>query len=185
MGDKIINNEFEKVMQDWITTAEIRVDKGYDKNTATLVANYQYPLNLIETNKIYRPMEETNMVKEKTEAEKAYDRYINRKNKYSKYDLKIQGKAVILFNKFRGTKQVSVARDEDFDREKGLMMCLLKDMGVTYPDIQVILKNYDKEQSKLMKEKIKQEEQKAKRRAEQEANIAKKKAAKDGIKDIK
>lgn len=183
MGDK----EFEKAMQDWLTNGEIRVDKGYDKDTATtLVANYQYPFSLtVANNTIYKPMEETNMVKEKTEAEKAYDKYINRKNKYSKYDLKIQGKAVILFNKFRGTKQVSVARDEDFDREKGLMMCLLKDMGVTYSDIQVMLKNYDKEQSKLMKEKIKQEEEKAKRRAEQEANIAKKKAATDSIKGIK
>ena len=115
-------------------------------------------------------------VKEKTEQEKAYENYMSRKNKYSKYDLKISKDAVILYNKNKKVKHVSVAKDEEFDREKGLMMCLLKDMGVTYSDIQVMLKNYDKEQAKLMREKIAKEEEKAKRRAEQEANIAKKAA---------
>lgn len=115
-------------------------------------------------------------VKEKTEQEKAYEKYLSRKNKYSKYDLKISKDAVILYNKNKKVKHVSVAKDEEFDREKGLMMCLLKDVGVTYSDIQVMLKNYDKEQAKLMKEKIAKEEEKAKRRAEQEANIAKKAA---------
>ena len=115
-------------------------------------------------------------IKEKTEQEKAYENYLSRKNKYSKYDLKISKDAVILYNKNKKVKHVSVAKDEEFDREKGLMMCLLKDMGVTYSDIQVMLKNYDKEQAKLMKEKIAKEEEKAKRRAEQEANIAKKAA---------
>lgn len=115
-------------------------------------------------------------VKEKTEQEKAYENYLSRKNRYSKYDLKISKDAVILYNKNKKVKHVSVAKDEEFDREKGLMMCLLKDMGVTYSDIQVMLKNYDKEQAKLMKEKIAKEEEKAKRRAEQEANIAKKAA---------
>lgn len=115
-------------------------------------------------------------VKEKTEQEKAYENYLSRKNKYSKYDLKISKDAVILYNKNKKVKHVSVAKDEEFDREKGLMMCLLKDMGVTYSDIQVMLKNYDKEQAKLMREKIAKEEEKAKRRAEQEANIAKKAA---------
>ena len=115
-------------------------------------------------------------VKEKTEREKAYENYLSRKNKYSKYDLKISKDAVILYNKNKKVKHVSVAKDEEFDREKGLMMCLLKDMGVTYSDIQVMLKNYDKEQAKLMREKIAKEEEKAKRRAEQEANIAKKAA---------
>lgn len=114
--------------------------------------------------------------KEKTEQEKAYENYLSRKNKYSKYDLKISKDAVILYNKNKKVKHVSVAKDEEFDREKGLMMCLLKDMGVTYSDIQVMLKNYDKEQAKLMREKIAKEEEKAKRRAEQEANIAKKAA---------
>ena len=115
-------------------------------------------------------------VKEKTEQEKAYENYLSRKNKYSKYDLKISKDAVILYNKSKKVKHVSVAKDEEFDREKGLMMCLLKDMGVTYSDIQVMLKKYDKEQAKLMREKIAKEEEKAKRRAEQEANIAKKAA---------
>lgn len=115
-------------------------------------------------------------VKEKTEQEKAYEKYLSRKNKYSKYDLKISKDAVILYNKNKKVKHVSVAKDEEFDREKGLMMCLLKDMGVTYSDIQVMLKKYDKEQAKLMREKIAREEEKAKRRAEQEANIAKKAA---------
>ena len=115
-------------------------------------------------------------LKEKTEQEKAYENYLSRKNKYSKYDLKISKDAVILYNKNKKVKHVSVAKDEEFDREKGLMMCLLKDMGVTYSDIQVILKKYDKEQAKLMREKIAKEEEKAKRRAEQEANIAKKAA---------
>ena len=115
-------------------------------------------------------------LKEKTEQEKAYENYLSRKNKYSKYDLKISKDAVILYNKNKKVKHVSVAKDEEFDREKGLMMCLLKDMGVTYSDIQVMLKNYDKEQAKLMREKIAKEEEKAKRRAEQEANIAKKAA---------
>ena len=114
--------------------------------------------------------------KEKTEQEKAYENYLSRKNKYSKYDLKISKDAVILYNKNKKVKHVSVAKDEEFDREKGLMMCLLKDMGVTYSDIQVMLKKYDKEQAKLMREKIAKEEEKAKRRAEQEANIAKKAA---------
>ena len=114
--------------------------------------------------------------KEKTEQEKAYENYLSRKNKYSKYDLKISKDAVILYNKNKKVKHVSVAKDEEFDREKGLMMCLLKDMGITYSDIQVMLKNYDKEQAKLMREKIAKEEEKAKRRAEQEANIAKKAA---------
>lgn len=116
------------------------------------------------------------VTKEKTEQEKAYENYLSRKNKYSKYDLKISKDAVILYNKNKKVKHVSVAKDEEFDREKGLMMCLLKDMGVTYSDIQVMLKNYDKEQAKLMREKIAKEEEKAKRRAEQEANIAKKAA---------
>ena len=115
-------------------------------------------------------------VKEKTEQEKAYENYLSRKNKYSKYDLKISKDAVILYNKNKKVKHVSVAKDEEFDREKGLMMCLLKDMGVTYSDIQAMLKKYDKEQAKLMREKIAKEEEKAKRRAEQEANIAKKAA---------
>lgn len=115
-------------------------------------------------------------LKEKTEQEKAYENYLSRKNKYSKYDLKISKDAVILYNKNKKVKHVSVAKDEEFDREKGLMMCLLKDMGVTYSDIQVMLKKYDKEQAKLMREKIAKEEEKAKRRAEQEANIAKKAA---------
>ena len=115
-------------------------------------------------------------IKEKTEQEKAYENYLSRKNKYSKYDLKISKDAVILYNKNKKVKHVSVAKGEEFDREKGLMMCLLKDMGVTYSDIQVMLKNYDKEQAKLMREKIAKEEEKAKRRAEQEANIAKKAA---------
>ena len=115
-------------------------------------------------------------VKEKTEQEKAYEKYLSRKNKYSKYDLKISKDAVILYNKNKKVKHVSVAKDEEFDREKGLMMCLLKDMGVTYSDIQVMLKKYDKEQAKLMREKIAKEEEKAKRRSEQEANIAKKAA---------
>nr|DAU15597.1 MAG TPA: hypothetical protein [Caudoviricetes sp.] len=115
-------------------------------------------------------------VKEKTEQEKAYENYLSRKNKYSKYDLKISKDAVILYNKNKKVKHVSVAKDEEFDREKGLMMCLLKDMGITYSDIQVMLKKYDKEQAKLMREKIAKEEEKAKRRAEQEANIAKKAA---------
>ena len=115
-------------------------------------------------------------LKEKTEQEKAYENYLSRKNKYSKYGLKISKDAVILYNKNKKVKHVSVAKDEEFDREKGLMMCLLKDMGVTYSDIQVMLKKYDKEQAKLMREKIAREEEKAKRRAEQEANIAKKAA---------
>lgn len=116
------------------------------------------------------------VTREKTEQEKADENYLSRKNKYSKYNLKISKDAVILYNKNKKVKHVSVAKDEEFDREKGLMMCLLKDMGVTYSDIQVMLKNYDKEQAKLMKEKIAKEEEKAKRRAEQEANIAKKAA---------
>ena len=115
-------------------------------------------------------------LKEKTEQEKAYENYLSRKNKYSKYDLKISKDAVILYNKNKKVKHVSVAKDEEFDREKGLMMCLLKDIGVTYSDIQIMLKKYDKEQAKLMREKIAKEEEKAKRRAEQEANIAKKAA---------
>lgn len=116
------------------------------------------------------------IIREKTEQEKAYENYLSRKNKYSKYDLKISKDAVILYNKNKKVKHVSVAKDEKFDREKGLMMCLLKDMGVTYSDIQSMLRKYDKEQAKLMKEKIAKEEEKAKRRAEQEANIAKKAA---------
>lgn len=116
------------------------------------------------------------VIREKTEQEKAYENYLSRKNKYSKYDLKISKDAVILYNKNKKVKHVSVAKDEEFDREKGLMMCLLKDMGVTYSDIQIMLRNYDKEQAKLMKERIAKEEEKAKRRAEQEANIAKKAA---------
>lgn len=116
------------------------------------------------------------VTREKTEQEKADENYLSRKNKYSKYDLKISKDAVILYNKNKKVKHVSVAKDEEFDREKGLMMCLLKDMGVTYSDIQVMLRNYDKEQAKLMKERIAKEEEKAKRRAEQEANIAKKAA---------
>lgn len=116
------------------------------------------------------------VTREKTEQEKADENYLSRKIKYSKYDLMINKNAVILYNKNKKVKHVSVAKDEEFDREKGLMMCLLKDMGVTYSDIQIMLRNYDKEQAKLMKERIAKEEEKAKRRAEQEANIAKKAA---------
>ena len=70
---------------------------------------------------------------------------MRKKNENAKYDLKSRKEAVILYNKNKKVKHVSVAKDEEFDREKGLMMCLLKDMGVTYSDIQVMLKKYDKE----------------------------------------
>ena len=168
----------EKTIDQWMKTYSIDAsDYSLDSvNTAKKVtaikstlADTCGPYTIQQVNQIIG-------VKEKTEQEKAYEKYLSRKNKYSKYDLKISKDAVILYNKNKKVKHVSVAKDEEFDREKGLMMCLLKDMGVTYSDIQVMLKKYDKEQAKLMREKIAKEEEKAKRRAEQEANIAKKAA---------
>ena len=167
----------EKTIDQWMKTYSIDAS-DYRLDSATIaklttaksaLVDICGPYTTQQVNQIIR-------VKEKTEQEKAYENYLSRKNKYSKYDLKVSKDAVILYNKNKKVKHVSVAKDEEFDREKGLMMCLLKDMGVTYSDIQVMLKNYDKEQAKLMREKITKEEEKAKRRAEQEANIAKKAA---------
>lgn len=167
----------EKTINQWMK------EYGIDANWYDIKSNNSTPITtakstLVDICGTYTTQQVNQIigVKEKTEQEKAYENYLSRKNKYSKYDLKISKDAVILYNKNKKVKQVSVAKDEEFDREKGLMMCLLKDMGVTYSDIQVMLKNYDKEQAKLMREKIAKEEEKAKRRAEQEANIAKKAA---------
>lgn len=175
MGEKTIN----QLMKEYgIDTSDYRLDsanitKVTTANSASLTVCGPYATQ--QLNQIIDAVMPV-VTKEKTEQEKAYEKYLSRKNKYSKYDLKISKDAVILYNKNKKVKHVSVAKDEEFDREKGLMMCLLKDMGVTYSDIQVMLKNYDKEQAKLMREKIAKEEEKAKRRAEQEANIAKKAA---------
>ena len=167
----------EKTINQWMK--EYGIDTSwYDVKSSNSTLITATNSNIVHTCGPYTTQQVNQIigVKEKTEQEKAYENYLSRKNKYSKYDLKISKDAVILYNKNKKVKHVSVAKDEEFDREKGLMMCLLKDMGVTYSDIQVMLKNYDKEQAKLMKEKIAKEEEKAKRRAEQEANIAKKAA---------
>lgn len=171
MGEKTINQWMKEY---GIDASDLRIDSvpiTATKSTVSICDSYTTQQLSQIINEI-TPVK----VKEKTEQEKAYENYISRKSKYSKYDLKISKDAVILYNKNKKVKHVSVAKDEEFDREKGLMMCLLKDMGVTYSDIQVMLRNYDKEQAKIMKEKIAREEEKAKRRAEQEANIAKKAA---------
>ena len=167
----------EKTIDQWMKTYSIDAS-DYRLDSATIAKLTTAKSALVDICGPYTAQQVNQIigVKEKTEQEKAYENYLSRKNKYSKYDLKISKDAVILYNKNKKVKHVSVAKDEEFDREKGLMMCLLKDMGVTYSDIQVMLKNYDKEQAKLMKEKIAKEEEKAKRRAEQEANIAKKAA---------
>lgn len=168
----------ERTIDQWMKTcynidvSDYRINSD---NIAKVTATGCDPYTTQQLNQILNGIT-TVGVKEKTEREKAYENYLSRKNKYSKYDLKISKDAVILYNKNKKVKHVSVAKDEEFDREKGLMMCLLKDMGVTYSDIQIMLKKYDKEQAKLMREKIAKEEEKAKRRAEQEANIAKKAA---------
>ena len=167
----------EKTIDQWMKTYSIDAS-DYRLDSATIAKLTTAKSALVDICGPYTAQQVNQIigVKEKTEQEKAYENYLSRKNKYSKYDLKISKDAVILYNKNKKVKHVSVAKDEEFDREKGLMMCLLKDMGVTYSDIQVMLKNYDKEQAKLMREKIAKEEEKAKRRAEQEANIAKKAA---------
>lgn len=167
----------EKTINQWMK--EYGIDTSwYDVKSSNGTPITATKSNIVDTCGPYtaRQVNQIIGIEEKTEQEKAYENYLSRKNKYSKYDLKISKDAVILYNKNKKVKHVSVAKDEEFDREKGLMMCLLKDMGVTYSDIQVMLKKYDKEQAKLMKEKIAKEEEKAKRRAEQEANIAKKAA---------
>lgn len=167
----------EKTINQWMK--EYGIDTSwYDIKSSNSTPITATKSNIVDTCGSYTTQQVNQIigVKEKTEQEKAYENYLSRKNKYSKYDLKISKDAVILYNKNKKVKHVSVAKDEEFDREKGLMMCLLKDMGVTYSDIQVMLKKYDKEQAKLMREKIAKEEEKAKRRAEQEANIAKKAA---------
>lgn len=167
----------EKTIDQWMKTYSIDAS-DYKLDSASIAKVTTAKSTLVDICGPYTTQQLNQIigVKEKTEQEKAYENYLSRKNKYSKYDLKISKDAVILYNKNKKVKHVSVAKDEEFDREKGLMMCLLKDMGVTYSDIQVMLKNYDKEQAKLMREKIAKEEEKAKRRAEQEANIAKKAA---------
>ena len=167
----------EKTINQWMK--EYGIDASwYDIKSGNSTPITAIKSNIVDTCGPYITQQVNQIigVKEKTEQEKAYENYLSRKNKYSKYDLKISKDAVILYNKNKKVKHVSVAKDEEFDREKGLMMCLLKDMGVTYSDIQAMLRNYDKEQAKLMREKIAKEEEKAKRRAEQEANIAKKAA---------
>lgn len=189
MGEKTINQWMKEygINASCIDASKLRIDSANSTPiTATNSAQVAVcgPYTTQQLNQILNGIT-TVGVKEKTEQEKAYENYLSRKNKYSKYDLKISKDAVILYNKNKKVKHVSVAKDEEFDREKGLMMCLLKDMGVTYSDIQAMLRKYDKEQTKLMREKIAREEERAKRRAEQEANIAKKKATADDIKDIK
>ena len=168
MGEKTINQWMKEYGID-TSWYDVKSDNSTPITAKSTLVDICGPYTTQQVNQIIG-------VKEKTEQEKAYENYLSRKNKYSKYDLKISKDAVILYNKNKKVKHVSVAKDEEFDREKGLMMCLLKDMGVTYSDIQVMLKKYDKEQAKLMREKIAKEEEKAKRRAEQEANIAKKAA---------
>ena len=168
MGEKTINQWMKEYGID-TSWYDVKSDNSTPITAKSTLVDICGPYTTQQVNQIIG-------VKEKTEQEKAYENYLSRKNKYSKYDLKISKDAVILYNKNKKVKHVSVAKDEEFDREKGLMMCLLKDMGVTYSDIQIMLKKYDKEQAKLMREKIAKEEEKAKRRAEQEANIAKKAA---------
>ena len=168
MGEKTINQWMKEYGID-ASWYDVKSDNSTSITAKSTLVDICGPYTTQQVNQIIG-------VKEKTEREKAYENYLSRKNKYSKYDLKISKDAVILYNKNKKVKHVSVAKNEEFDREKGLMMCLLKDMGVTYSDIQVMLKKYDKEQAKLMREKIAKEEEKAKRRAEQEANIAKKAA---------
>ena len=168
MGEKTINQWMKEYGID-TSWYDVKSDNSTPITAKSTLVDICGPYTTQQVNQIIG-------VKEKTEQEKAYENYLSRKNKYSKYDLKISKDAVILYNKNKKVKHVSVAKDEEFDREKGLMMCLLKDMGVTYSDIQVMLRKYDKEQAKLMREKIAKEEEKAKRRAEQEANIAKKAA---------
>lgn len=175
MGEKTINQWMKEYGID-TSWYDIKSDNSTPITTAkSTLVDICGPYTTQQLNQIINAVTPV-VTKEKTEQEKAYEKYLSRKNKYSKYDLKISKDAVILYNKNKKVKHVSVAKDEEFDREKGLMMCLLKDMGVTYSDIQVMLKKYDKEQAKLMREKIAKEEEKAKRRAEQEANIAKKAA---------
>ena len=168
MGEKTINQWMKEYGID-ASWYDIKSDNSTPITAKSTLADICGPYTAQQVNQIIG-------LKEKTEQEKAYENYLSRKNKYSKYDLKISKDAVIWYNKNKKVKRVSVAKDEEFDREKGLMMCLLKDMGITYSDIQVMLKKYDREQAKLMREKIAKEEEKAKRRAEQEANIAKKAA---------
>ncbi len=176
MGEKTINQWMKEYGID-TSWYDVKSDNStpITATDRTSVAVYG-PYTTQQLNELINQKITPMVTREKTEQEKADENYLSRKIKYSKYDLKISKDAVILYNKNKKVKHVSVAKDEEFDREKGLMMCLLKDMGVTYSDIQVMLKNYDKEQAKLMKEKIAKEEEKAKRRAEQEANIAKKAA---------
>lgn len=47
--------------------------------------------------------------------------------------------ATILF--VDGKKYISKAHDEDFDKEKGLMACLLKSFGISYLDLQRMIKS--------------------------------------------
>lgn len=54
----------------------------------------------------------------------------------------VSNQATIFFDKY-GEKYVSKCSNEEFDLEKGIMMCLCKKHGYTYEDIRRLLKNVE------------------------------------------
>lgn len=89
---------------------------------------------------------------------KECDEYINKKEKrqqalYKDFKRKSQvvfnSQATILY--MNGKKYVSKAYKEDFDPEKGLLMCLAKASGITYLDLKRMIKGATKQKDKHLK----------------------------------
>lgn len=69
------------------------------------------------------------------------------KNDFEEMKIIINEPAVILIK--NGKKYVSKAHDEEFDAEKGLLMCLAKANGVTHLDLKRMLKKATYQSKKL------------------------------------
>lgn len=66
---------------------------------------------------------------------------------YKEMKIIINEPAVVLIK--NGKKYVSKAHDEEFDAEKGLLMCLAKANGVTHLDLKRMLKKATYQSKKL------------------------------------
>lgn len=67
--------------------------------------------------------------------------YTNNNTKFDNTKVIINDNATILIDK-NGKKYISKPNEKDtFDKEKGIMMCMLKALGYTYSDVEKLLKN--------------------------------------------
>lgn len=76
-----------------------------------------------------------------TDWETAVSGYWELKPKKSKSETKVifNPPATILY--YKGKKYVSKAHEEDFDEEKGLLMCIAKANGISHLELKRMIKN--------------------------------------------